>query len=136
MQVRSLGQEDPLEEGTAIHSSILAWRIPWTGEPGGLQSIGSQRVRHDWSNLPCTPYNLLHAWGLAICKGWPLLIITGNKQLFSVIHCNRHVGMGKIISDEILKDQILIQVLSLILQIEKLISIILTNLKIPGKLLY
>ena len=41
------GQEDPLEEGTATHSSILAWRIPWTEEPGGLQSMGSQRVRHD-----------------------------------------------------------------------------------------
>ena len=41
-----LGQEDPLEEDTAIHSSILAWRIPWTGEPGGLQSIGLQRVGH------------------------------------------------------------------------------------------
>ena len=45
--VRSLGSEDPLEEGTATHSSILAWRIPWTEEPGGLQSIGSQRVGHD-----------------------------------------------------------------------------------------
>ena len=45
--VRSLGWEDPLEEGTATHSSLLAWRIPWTEEPGGLQSIGSQRVRHD-----------------------------------------------------------------------------------------
>ena len=42
--VRSLGQEDPLEKGMTIHSSILAWRIPWTEEPGGLQSIGSQRV--------------------------------------------------------------------------------------------
>ena len=40
--VRSLGWEDPLEEGMAIHSSILAWRIPWTEEPGGLQSMGSQ----------------------------------------------------------------------------------------------
>jgi len=40
--VRSLGQEDPLEEGTATHSSILAWRIPWTKEPSGLQSIGPQ----------------------------------------------------------------------------------------------
>ena len=39
-QVRSLGQEDPLEEGMAIHSGILAWRIPWTEEPGGLQSTG------------------------------------------------------------------------------------------------
>ena len=50
-QVMSLGWEDPLEEGMATHSSILAWRIPWTEEPGGLQSIGLQRVRHDWSNL-------------------------------------------------------------------------------------
>ena len=47
MWVQSLGQEDPLEEGTATHSSILAWRIPWTEEPGGLQSIGSLRVGHN-----------------------------------------------------------------------------------------
>ena len=46
-QVQSLGLEDPLEEGMATHSSILAWRIPWTEEPGGLQSIGSQTVRHN-----------------------------------------------------------------------------------------
>ena len=46
-QVPSLGQEDSLEEGMAIHSGILAWRIPWTEEPGKLQSMGSQRVRHD-----------------------------------------------------------------------------------------
>ena len=46
-QVQSLGQKDPLEEGTATHSSILAWRIAWTEEPGGLQSMGSQRVVHD-----------------------------------------------------------------------------------------
>ena len=46
-QVRSLGQEDPLEEEMATHSSILAWRIPWTEEPGGLQSIGLHRVGHD-----------------------------------------------------------------------------------------
>ena len=45
--VRSLGQEDPLEKEIAIHSSILAWRIPWTEGSGGLQSIGSQRVGHD-----------------------------------------------------------------------------------------
>ena len=42
----SLGLEDPLEEGMATHSSILAWRIPWAEEPGGLQSMGLQRVRH------------------------------------------------------------------------------------------
>ena len=45
--VLALGCEDPLEEGMATHSRILAWRISWTEEPGGLQSIGSQRVRHD-----------------------------------------------------------------------------------------
>ena len=45
--VRSLGQEDPLEEGMATHSSLLAWRIPWTQEPGGVQSMGSQHVRHN-----------------------------------------------------------------------------------------
>ena len=45
--VRSLGREDPLEKEMATHSSILAWRIPQTEEPGGLQSTGSQRVRHD-----------------------------------------------------------------------------------------
>ena len=44
--VQSLGWEDPLEKGMATHSSILVWRIPWTEEPGGLQSIGSQRVGH------------------------------------------------------------------------------------------
>ena len=47
MRDQSLGQEDPLEEGMATHSSILAWRVPWTGEPGGLQSMGSHRVGHD-----------------------------------------------------------------------------------------
>ena len=51
MWVRSLGREDPLEEGMAMHSSIVAWRISWTGELGGLQSIESPRVGHDWSEL-------------------------------------------------------------------------------------
>ena len=46
-RVQSLGGEDPLEKGMAIHSSILAWRIPWIEEPGGLQSMGSHRVGHD-----------------------------------------------------------------------------------------
>ena len=46
-RVRSLGQEDPLEKGMATHYSIPAWRIPWTEEPGGLQSMESKRVRHD-----------------------------------------------------------------------------------------
>ena len=47
MWIRSLGQEDPLEEGMATHSSILAWKTLWTEEAGELQSIGSQRVRHN-----------------------------------------------------------------------------------------
>ena len=47
MQVQALGWEDPLEKGMATHSSIFVWRIPWTEEPGRLQSIGSQRVGHD-----------------------------------------------------------------------------------------
>ena len=46
-QVQSLGSEDPLEKGITTHSSILAWRIPWTKDPGGLHSMGSQRVGHD-----------------------------------------------------------------------------------------
>ena len=53
-RVQSLGWEDPLEEGMATHSSVLAWRISWTEEPGGLRSIGSQRVGHDLSNLAST----------------------------------------------------------------------------------
>ena len=55
MRIRALGREDPLEKGMATYSSILAWGIPWTEEPGGLQSIGSQRVgqfsthAHTWN---------------------------------------------------------------------------------------
>ena len=52
-QVQSLSWEDPLEEGMATHSGILAWRIPWTEELGGLQSTGLQRARHDWSYVTC-----------------------------------------------------------------------------------
>ena len=52
--VQSQGWKDPLEKGMATHSSILAWRIPWTEEPGRLQSMGSQRVRHDWATKTFT----------------------------------------------------------------------------------
>ena len=51
-QVRSLDREDPLEKETATHSDILAWKIPWTEEPGRLQSMGLQRVRHDLVTKP------------------------------------------------------------------------------------
>ena len=63
--VWSLGWEDPLEKGMATHSSILAWRIPWTEEPGGLHSTGSQRVGHDWAtslSLSFTFEGLLILW--------------------------------------------------------------------------
>ena len=57
IHVRLLSWEDPLEMGMATHSSILAWRIPWTEEPWGLQSMESQRVRHDWATtLSCKPF--------------------------------------------------------------------------------
>ena len=51
MGVQPQGREDPLEEGMATHPSILTWRIPWTEEPGGLQSVESQESGHDWSDL-------------------------------------------------------------------------------------
>ena len=71
--VRSLGEEDPLEKEMATHSSTLAWRIPWREEPGRLQSMGSQRVRHDWATsfhfftltLPCPFVSAIH--GGAVC---------------------------------------------------------------------
>ena len=56
MQVRSLGWKDPLEKGMATHSSILSGKIPWTEEPGSLQSIGLQRIGCDWSDWACTPF--------------------------------------------------------------------------------
>ena len=56
-RVQSLGWEDPLEKEMAIHSSTIAWKIPWTEEPGRLQPMGSQRVGHDWVTLP---YLTLH----------------------------------------------------------------------------
>ena len=60
MWVWSLVQEDPLEEGMATHSSILAWRLPWMENPGELQSIGSQRAGYDWSDLAPAVYGLRH----------------------------------------------------------------------------
>ena len=67
--VQFLGQEDPLEKGMATHSSILAWRMSWLEEPGGLQSIGSQRIGHDWStntsSLPLHNYSIKEVnWGV------------------------------------------------------------------------
>ena len=67
MWVRSLGWEDPLEKGMATHSSILAWRIPWTKEPAGLQSMGTERI---WTRLSAHPFinflDILHIFGLLV----------------------------------------------------------------------
>ena len=76
--VQSLGWEDPLENGMATHSSILAWRIPWTEEPGGLQSMESQTAGHDWA----TNHTLT-------------LVITTHSQLWST-HFHQHYRYGAI----------------------------------------
>ena len=82
-QVRSLGWEDPLEKEMATHSSILAWRIPWTQKPGGLQSMGPQRVKHDWEtdtfpftlwvcSWECLPLSMiLVCWEESLARGIP-----------------------------------------------------------------
>ena len=57
----TLGQEDPLEEEMATHSSILAWKIPWLEEPGGLLSMGLQRIGHDWAIELVCPHGCVHA---------------------------------------------------------------------------
>ena len=88
MRVQFLGREDPLEEGKAPHSSIPAWRIPWTEEPGGLQSMGSRRTGHDSSG------NIAHVYKAAfvrqfICfcwwaaKGYPvsLVLLSGSALI-------------------------------------------------------
>ena len=68
-QVRALGQEAPLEDEMATYSRILAWRIPWAGEPGGLQSMGSQRVEYNWRDLACTH----RKW--VVCNKWSKLLL-------------------------------------------------------------
>ena len=74
MQVRPLDREDPLEKEMASHSSILAWEIPWTEESGGLQSMGSQRVRHDLVTKQQQQYVCMHVicnWRVCVCIwGW------------------------------------------------------------------
>ena len=86
--VRSLGQEDPLDKGTATNSSILAWRNSWTEEPGGLKSMGSQRVRHDWAT---------NSFFLAKGALNPMPVTYGNSQVnssswkcFCCFHVSNH----------------------------------------------
>ena len=107
--VRSLGREDLLEKEMATHSSILAWRIPWKEEPGKVQSLGSQRVWHDWSNLVCnirsTPlplifrvpvswtqtaiYSLFTPWShLLFCMLEDFCFTAGNRAEYFLLGCN------------------------------------------------
>ena len=77
-RARSLGREDPLEKEMATHSSTLAWKIPWMEEPGRLQSVGLQRVRHYWVTslhffIPDFPNQNLQGWEVGICLlSWAL----------------------------------------------------------------
>ena len=70
-RVPSLGWEDPLKEEMATHSNILAWRIPWTKEPGRLQPMGSQRIRQDWRDLACVGFNKI----VAPLSSWAFLVV-------------------------------------------------------------
>ena len=93
-QVQSLGWQDPLEKGMATHSSILAWKIPWTEEPGGLQSMGWQRVRHEWvtntfiEGSSSQVGQVLDSTGempslldsTAFLRGWPLFLLPKVKS--------------------------------------------------------
>ena len=82
--VLSLGQEDPLEEGMATHSSILVWRIPWIEEPGGLQSMGSERVRHEWGSKHIKQRG---TWSLSLWQKWCLPKPSQNGALDLNVKC-------------------------------------------------
>ena len=99
MWVRSLGQEDPLEKEMTTHSSILAWGIPWTEEPGELQPTGSQRVGHDWASS----MHVLHTLHSFYCfkhakffmnlyrQKWPEICLFRNHQGY-ILSSQRDVG--------------------------------------------
>ena len=93
-RVRSLGQEDPLEKEMATHSSILAWKIPWTEEPGRLQSMGSQRVGHDWAtslslsftfSLPQTRHPGTHKYGESWGSVFQIQTVYNVKKYFPLL---------------------------------------------------
>ena len=81
--VWSLGWKDLLEKGMATHSNVHAWEIPWTEEPGGLQSMGSQRVRHDWATNTCTFF--IHIYLLFEYTVGPCCLSTG--FVLSLVSC-------------------------------------------------
>ena len=88
-QVQSLGWEDPLEKGMATHSRFLAWRIPWTEEPGGLQSTGLQRVRHDWATN--TTHIHTHTHRSQSCIWRVLWLVHAHNTLGVCPERNRHI---------------------------------------------
>ena len=92
-RVWPLGQEDPLKKGMATHSSILDWRIPWTEEPRGLQSMGSQRVGHDWSNSAHSTLTAQSVGKGGKCpqSSWPLRISKEGPSLEKDISRRRHM---------------------------------------------
>ena len=92
-RVWSLGHEDPLEKEMATHSSILAWRIPWTEEPGGLQSTGSQRVRHDWVTL-LTYLEEIKLLYFVICNNLDFLSILIWKKIINSLRISNLASWG------------------------------------------
>ena len=89
--VRSLGQEDPLEKEMVTHSSILAWRIPCTEKPGGLQFTGSQRVGHDWAISLCLPLGYTLS-----CGSHSIEFACNAKDLGSISGLGRSPGQGNV----------------------------------------
>ena len=94
IRVQSLGWKDPLQKGMETHSSILAWRTPWIEEPGGLQSVGSQRIWHDWVTNTFTAF--FHTLGVAHCyllnewlNEWVIELMNENTNQWCGTKANR-----------------------------------------------
>ena len=88
--VQSLGWEDPLEKDMATHSSILAWRIPWTEEPDGLQSMESQRDGHDWATSHT--HGMINIWG--ITKLFPKVAAQCHILTSNILHMLPHLWLS------------------------------------------
>ena len=86
-RVRSLGREDPLEKEMATHTSILAWKIPWTEDPGRLQLMGSQTVRHDWA----TSLHFRKKWKNRKEGFWEFVVGGNNSSIIFSISSNPHI---------------------------------------------
>ena len=85
MWVQPLGQEDPLEKEMATHSSTLAWKIPWTEEPGRLPSMGQQKFRHDQAHTLNAQYGTVRTWGMKLTSRLVRRMRHRNNDFFHVI---------------------------------------------------